>query len=101
MSGAQCHGLVGPKIPTEGVPALQPLDGVAQLIAGASLVVGVDTGLMHLAAALQVPLVAVFVGTAPALYGPQGRGPIEVVGRAGAVPTEGEVLAAAERVLAS
>jgi heptosyltransferase-1 len=88
------------QIPGARVPALQPLDTVARLIAGASLVVGVDTGLMHLAAALQVPLVAVFVGTAPALYGPQGRGPIEVVGRAGTVPTVDEVLGAAGRVLA-
>ncbi len=83
------------------VPERRPLDAVAQLIAGASLVVGVDTGLMHLAAALQVPLVAVFVGTEPGLYGPQGRGPIAVLGRAGAVPTDVEVLAAAEGVMVS
>ena len=34
------------------VPERAPLDKVAGLIAGAQLVVGVDTGLMHLAAAL-------------------------------------------------
>ena len=36
------------------------------LIAGAQLVVGVDTGLLHLAAALGVPLVAIFTGSEPA-----------------------------------
>ena len=42
------------------VPERAPLDQVARLIAGASFVVGVDTGLLHLAAALGVPLVAMF-----------------------------------------
>jgi heptosyltransferase-1 len=78
------------------VPELRPLDDVARLIAGASLVVGVDTGLMHLAAALQVPLVALFVGTDPGLYGPQGSGPIRVLGSDGAMPTVADVAAAAE-----
>jgi heptosyltransferase-1 len=86
-------------IPGARVPERRPLDAVAQLIAGASLVVGVDTGLMHLAAALQVPLVAVFVGTEPGLYGPQGLGPIAVLGRAGVVPTDRDAMAAAESVM--
>ena len=46
--------------PRARVPDRPPLDGVARLIAGASFVVGVDTGLLHLAAALGVPLVAIF-----------------------------------------
>jgi heptosyltransferase-1 len=62
------------------VPARQPLDHMARLIAGASFVVGVDTGLLHLAAALAVPLVAIFVGTEPGLTGPMGAGPMAVVG---------------------
>ena len=62
------------------VPDRQPLDRVARLIAGAAFVVGVDTGLLHLAAALGVPLVAIFVGSEPALTGPTGQGPIAVVG---------------------
>ena len=44
----------------------QPLDRMAALIAGASFVIGVDTGLIHLAAALGVPLVAIFVAASPA-----------------------------------
>jgi heptosyltransferase-1 len=62
------------------VPARQPLDHMARLIAGASFVVGVDTGLLHLAAALGVPLVAIFLGTEPGLTGPMGAGPMAVVG---------------------
>jgi heptosyltransferase-1 len=73
------------------VPPLQRLDGMARLIAGASLVVGVDTGLLHLAAALGVPLVAIFVGSEPALTGPLGSGPMAVVGGRGAAPTLAQV----------
>ena len=58
----------------------QPLDRMAALIAGASFVIGVDTGLIHLAAALGVPLVAIFTSSEPGLTGPMGHGPIAVVG---------------------
>lgn len=58
----------------------QPLDEVAKVIAGAKLVVGVDTGLMHLAAAYRVPLIGVYRATDPALTGPEGTGPIRILG---------------------
>src|SRR5262249_39125382 len=61
------------------VPDRRPLDGVAALIAGASFVIGVDTGLVHIAAALGVPLVAIFVDSEPGLTGPMGGGQIAVV----------------------
>jgi lipopolysaccharide heptosyltransferase I len=57
-----------------------PLDQVARLIAGASFVVGVDTGLLHLASALGVPAVAIFAASKPGLTGPMGAGPITVLG---------------------
>jgi heptosyltransferase-1 len=57
-----------------------PLDQVARLIAGASFVVGVDTGLLHLATALGVPAVAIFSSSKPSLTGPVGTGPITVLG---------------------
>ena len=85
-------------LPNAIVPDLQPLDGVARLIAGASLVVGVDTGLMHLAGALGVPLVAIFVGSEPDLTGPVGQGPIAVVGDNGKAPSADAAIAAVERV---
>lgn len=86
--------------PRARVPARQPLDEVARMIAGASLVIGVDTGLLHLAAAFGVPLVAIFTGSEPGLTGPMGAGPIEVLGSNGAVPSLGEVAAAVARVTA-
>ncbi len=82
------------------VPERQPLDAMARLVAGASFVVGVDTGLLHLAAALGVPLVAIFVGSEPGLTGPMGRGPIAVLGGKGQVPSVEEVAGALERLLA-
>ncbi len=83
-------------LPRARVPERAPLDTVARLIAGAQFVVGVDTGLMHLAAALGVPLVAIFAGSKPGLTGPVGSGPITVLGTHGAPPSVDEVVAAAQ-----
>jgi heptosyltransferase-1 len=74
-------------LPRTRVPERQPLDAVARLIAGAQFVVGVDTGLLHLAAALGVPLVAIFSGSVPTLTGPVGNGPIAMLGAQGAPPS--------------
>jgi heptosyltransferase-1 len=84
--------------PRARVPDRAPLDGVARLIAGASFVVGVDTGLLHLAAALGVPLVAIFSASEPGLTGPMGSGPIHVLGGKGAPPSVGEVAETAARL---
>jgi len=81
------------------VPDRQPLDRMARLIAGASFVIGVDTGLLHLAAALGVPLVAIFVGSEPGLTGPIGPGPIAIVGGKAAPPSVADVAAALDRLL--
>jgi lipopolysaccharide heptosyltransferase I len=86
-------------IPEARVLDRTPLDTVASHIANASLVVGVDTGLLHLAAAYRVPLVAVFTGSEPALTGPVGSGPMRIVGGAGARPEVSDVTAAVEAVL--
>jgi len=83
------------------VPDRQPLDRVAGLVAGAAFVIGVDTGLLHLAAALGVPLVAIFAGSEPGLTGPLGKGPIAVVGGKGGQPTVDEVIGALQRVIVS
>jgi heptosyltransferase-1 len=81
------------------IPKRQPLDAVARLIASADLVVGVDTGLLHLAAALNVPLVAIFGGSRPHLTAPVGSGPMRVLGQLGATPSVDEVEAAVEDLL--
>ena len=77
-------------------PERQPLDRMAALIAGARFVIGVDTGLIHLAAALGVPLVAIFTASEPGLTGPMGQGPIAVVGGKHKQPSVSEVVAAFE-----
>lgn len=80
------------------VPEKQPLGQVAGLIAGATLVAGVDTGLLHLAAALEVPLVAIFIATKPGLSGPVSSGPMITLGTAGEMPAAAEVIAAFEKL---
>jgi heptosyltransferase-1 len=81
------------------VPDRKPLDEVAALIAGAAAVVGVDTGLLHVAAALGVPLTGIFIGSEPGLTGPLGCGPIAVVGGKGTLPDPTEVLRALDRLV--
>jgi heptosyltransferase-1 len=83
------------------VPTRRDLPELAALLAGAAVVVGVDTGLTHLAAALSAPTVALFVATDPRLAG---------VGRLGAhardlggiahAPALDEVTAAVDLLLA-
>ena len=90
--------MLAARIPNARVPERAPLDQVARLIAGAQFVVGVDTGLMHLAAAFGVPLVAIFAGSRPGLTGPTGSGPIAVLGAEGAPPSVDEVAKAVEKV---
>jgi heptosyltransferase I len=85
-------------LPNAKVPNLQPLDQVARMIAKAAFVVGVDTGLLHVAAGLGVPLAAIFVGTDPGQHGPLGSGKIEVVGKLGAMPSVADVDAVVERI---
>ena len=80
------------------VPERQPLDRMAALIAGASFVIGVDTGLIHLAAALSVPLVAIFTASEPGLTGPMGSGPIAVVGGKHKQPSVADVVGAFEQL---
>jgi lipopolysaccharide heptosyltransferase I len=86
-------------VPGAGVPDLRPLDEVARMVARASIVAGVDTGLLHLAAALGVPLVAIFLGTEPEQHGPLGAGKIEVIGGLGQTPAVEDVCAAIERIV--
>lgn len=86
-------------IPGSRVLARQALDLTAQVIAGASLVVGVDTGLLHLAAAYRVPLVGIYVSTDPGLTGPAGSGAMAVLGGKSGGPSARQAIEAAERLL--
>ncbi|MHB1951028.1 MAG: lipopolysaccharide heptosyltransferase I [Acidiferrobacteraceae bacterium] len=63
---------------TEVLPA-RPLAEIARFVAGAALVVGVDTGLLHLATAYARPTVAIYVDTDPRLNGVcAGRGGVAI-----------------------
>jgi heptosyltransferase-1 len=92
-------GRIAAAVANARVPERQPLDRMARLIAGAAFVVGVDTGLVHLAAALGVPLVAIFAGSEQGLTGPMGRGPIAVVGGRRDPPSVADVMAVMEKLV--
>jgi heptosyltransferase-1 len=86
-------------IPGAVVPELMPLSALGELMAGAEFVLGVDTGLLHLAAALEVPLVAVLAHPKSLPTTPMGRGPVEIVGSGREIVDAGSVLSAIERIL--
>lgn len=87
-------------IPGAVVAPRARLRDVAAGLARADLMVGVDTGLAHLAAALGCPSVGIFVATPTETLRLIGDGPCESLGGTGQMPSPAEVLAAAERVLA-
>lgn len=78
-------------------PALNLTD-LAGLLAGARLVVGVDTGLVHLAAALGRPTLAIYCASDPVLTGVLGTAPHANLGGLGAPPGIQETIAAALRL---
>ncbi|MGH8631619.1 MAG: lipopolysaccharide heptosyltransferase I, partial [Burkholderiales bacterium] len=82
------------RIPGALVPPALPLDTFAAMLADAAIVVGVDTGLSHLAAALGRPTVGIYCATDPRFTGLYG-GPraVNLGGPAGA-PSVDEVIAA-------
>jgi len=82
------------------VPARQSLPDLAALIRHADIVVGVDTGLTHLAAAMGTPTVAVFTTTDPSLAGVARLGAYaRDVGGHGTVPSQEDVLTAVGTLL--
>ena len=73
---------------------------LAALMGRAQAVVGVDTGLVHLAAALGRPTVAIYTDSSPALTGvyPADTNRAVNLGERGAVPIADEVVAALGRI---
>ncbi len=76
------------------------LDEVAALCAGAKMVVGVDTGLTHLAAALGAPTVGIYSTTDPTATGIYGCPRAVNLGGIGNPPAADAVIAAAARLAA-
>ena len=87
-------------LPTGVVPPALGILGMAGLLAGAQAVIGVDTGLTHLAAALGRPVVALYCGTHPGLTGVYAdRGArVRNLGGTEVVPEVAEVLTALHEV---
>ena len=72
---------------------------LAGLMQGARIVVGVDTGLVHLAAALERPTIALYCGSDPTLTGVLGTRDFLNLGTPGTPPAADEVVAAAVKLL--
>ncbi len=80
------------------VPPALGFDHLAGLFAGARAVVGVDTGLTHLAAALGVPTVGIYCDTDPAATGIYGCARAVNLGGIGQTPTAAQVMTAVEKL---
>ncbi|MEP6657177.1 MAG: lipopolysaccharide heptosyltransferase I [Betaproteobacteria bacterium] len=86
--------------PRASVPPLHALPVVAAILRGAAIVIGVDTGLVHLAAALGTPTIAIFTRTDPMHAGVAVAGPHAMdLGGIGIVPAVDAVLAVARSML--
>lgn len=81
------------------VPPPLSLTQLSAVIARSALTIGVDTGLAHLAAALNVPVIALYVATDPSLTGVYGNGFAHNLGQRGAPPSVDQVLAVADQAL--
>jgi heptosyltransferase-1 len=79
-------------LPDGSVLPRQTLDGLASLFSGARAVVGVDTGLTHLAAAVGARTVGIYCGSDPALTGIHGAPRAANIGAPGRAPAAAEVL---------
>lgn len=78
------------------VPQRMTIEALAELLMNAKSVVGLDSGLTHLAAALGVPTVAIFCGSDPGLTGLYGAPRARNVGTAGKPPEVFDVLKSLE-----
>ena len=72
----------------------------AGVLAAASLAVGVDSGLTHLAAACGAPTIGIFQASSVAIYGIEGRVPHRNLGDEGREVSVEEVVGAADALLA-
>jgi len=83
------------------VPERMPLRKLAHLFRGTYGIVGVDTGLTHLAAAIGAPTVGIYCATDPALTGLYGAARARNVGGMAGPPAIEEVLTALEAARAA
>jgi heptosyltransferase-1 len=88
------------RIPNAIVPPALTLGQAAALLSHAVAVVGVDTGLVHLAAALAVPTIAIYCASDPGLTGLYTSGQAVNLGGSGMPPDAASVIDALNRIAA-
>lgn len=76
-----------------------PIEPIASTLAQARIVIGLDTGLSHLSAALGRPTVALYCDYDPALVGLAGDGPVVSLGGVNRAPSTQAVIEAASGLL--
>lgn len=87
------------QIPNAIALPAQGLTALAQVLASAKVVIGVDTGLVHLAAALGRPTVAIYCASDPTLTGVLAATPFVNLGSSTLAPSAIEVIAATDGLL--
>lgn len=87
------------QIPDSVVPPALGLDQAATMLSCAVAATGVDTGLIHLAAALNIPALAIYCASDPGLTGLHASGRVLNLGSAGAPPDTATVIAALDSLL--
>jgi heptosyltransferase-1 len=88
------------RIPDAIVTPRMRLTEAAALLARARIVIGVDTGLVHLATAVGTPTIGLYGGSDPAKNGLYAATPIANLGHEGAPPAVDEVIRQVEAMLA-
>ncbi len=86
------------RLPDAVVPERLGLDQLAAVMTASAGVVGVDTGLTHLAAALAVPVVGIYGATDPAATGVYAAGRALNLGSIGRLPSVEEVVNALQQI---
>jgi heptosyltransferase-1 len=83
---------IGQAIGQAVVPSRKPIDELAEVLANAKGVFGLDSGLTHLAAALGAPTIGIYCASDPALTGLYGAANATNVGAPGKPPQVFQVL---------
>ncbi len=90
---------LGARIAGARVPPALDLDSIAALLSLATIVIGVDTGLSHLAVALGRPTIGLYVSTDPAATGLFGSTQAKNLGGRGRTPSVDDARTAAISML--
>ena len=94
----RCEAIAG-EIPQAVVPPRMPLEDLGVLLRQSRAVLGVDTGLTHLAAALGAPVIGIYCASDPALTGLHGSARAQNLGGIAQSPEPERVVAALAALL--